>query len=163
SGPPRPLVISESAPLRITMARSGDPASCIDALNPSAIDSTATRTTTTPAMPMMATMDDPSRCGMVRRLSTVTATICLSPPTSVPPQRIGDAQANGLCGRERTGQQAQDGHQPGAGHDVAGRQEEGRQQPVGGVAALHEEPRHPEPDGAAEQRDEQRFAEHDGK
>ena len=55
SAPETPLVISLSAPLRITSARSGDPDPCIAAANPAAIDSTDTNTTTTPAMPTMAT------------------------------------------------------------------------------------------------------------
>ena len=75
STPVRPLVISLSAPLRITSTRAGEPASCIAALNPAAIDSTDTSTTTTPAMPMMATPDEPRRCGMVRRLRAVTANV----------------------------------------------------------------------------------------
>ena len=45
------------------------------AVNPEAIDSTETSTITTPAMPMMATPDEPRRCGMVRRLSAVTAMV----------------------------------------------------------------------------------------
>jgi hypothetical protein len=57
----RPLVISLSAPLRITMARDGEPEPRIAAVKPDAIDSTETNTTTTPAMPTMATPDDPSR------------------------------------------------------------------------------------------------------
>ena len=71
----RPLVISLSAPLRMTSARVGEPDSRIAAVNPAAIDSTDTSTTTTPAMPTMATPDEPSRCGMVRRLSAVTAMV----------------------------------------------------------------------------------------
>ena len=75
SVPLTPLVISLSAPLRITSARLGDPASDIAAVKPEAIDSTDTSTTTTPAMPMIATPEEPSRCGMVRRFSSVTATV----------------------------------------------------------------------------------------
>ena len=63
SAPPRPLVISLSAPLRITSARVGEPEPRIAAVKPAAIDSTETSTTTTPAMPTMATPDEPSRCG----------------------------------------------------------------------------------------------------
>ncbi len=44
SGPLSPLVISLSAPLRMTSARSGEPAPRIAAVNPSPIDSTATST-----------------------------------------------------------------------------------------------------------------------
>ena len=42
---------------------------------PSAIDSTATKTRTTPAMPTIATDDEPSRCRMERMLTLVTAMI----------------------------------------------------------------------------------------
>ena len=73
-----PLVISLSAPLRITIARLGEPASAIAAVKPEAIESTDTSTTTTPAMPMMATPEEPRRCGMVRRFSSVTATVWLN-------------------------------------------------------------------------------------
>ena len=61
SVPLTPLVISLSAPLRITSARDGEPDSPIAAVKPAAIDSTDTSTTTTPAMPMMATPDEPRR------------------------------------------------------------------------------------------------------
>ncbi len=73
SGPVRPLVISDCDPLRRTIARSGDPVPCTAALKPSPIDSTDTSTTTTPAMPMTATIEELSRCGIVRMLTSVTA------------------------------------------------------------------------------------------
>ena len=77
SGPPRPLVISLSAPLRITSARTVEPDCSMAAEKPCAIDSTDTSTMTTPAMPTMATPEEPRRCGMVRRFSIVTAMVCL--------------------------------------------------------------------------------------
>ncbi len=73
--PLTPLVISLSAPLRITSARVGEPEFCIAAVKPAAIESTDTSTTTTPAMPMMATPDELRRWGMVRRLSAVMAMV----------------------------------------------------------------------------------------
>ena len=60
-----PLDSSESAPCRMTIARSGRPALTIAFSNPSAIDSTPTSTTTTPAMPMIATPAELNRCGIV--------------------------------------------------------------------------------------------------
>ena len=75
SGPPRPLVISLSAPLRMTSARLADPDPRMAAANPAEIDSTDTKTTTTPAMPITATADEPSLAGMVRRLSAMMATV----------------------------------------------------------------------------------------
>ncbi len=76
SGPSNPLVISLSDPLRSTSARRGDPASSSAAPNPAAIDSTETNTTTTPAMPTIATADELNRCGMVRTLNARTAATC---------------------------------------------------------------------------------------
>ena len=61
SAPPSPLVISESAPLRMMRTRLGEPAAVMAARNPSAIDNTATNAITTPAMPTMATTEEPSR------------------------------------------------------------------------------------------------------
>jgi hypothetical protein len=84
SGPSRPLVNSVSEPLRMTSARPGEPDPCMAAEKPAAIDSTDTKTTTTPAIPMMATADELSLAGIVRRLSAITAAVCLSQlPTSV--------------------------------------------------------------------------------
>ena len=77
SSPLSPLVISLSAPLRMTSARSGEPDDCIAAAKPAAIESTETKTTTTPAMPTIATPDELSRWGMVRTFSARTASVCL--------------------------------------------------------------------------------------
>ena len=57
------------------LARSGDAAEDIAAKNPCAIESTATSTITTPAMPTTATADEPRRWEIVRMLSDVTAMI----------------------------------------------------------------------------------------
>src|SRR5678816_2099510 len=73
-----PLVSSVSAPVRRMRARSGEPDPVIAAANPAAIESTETKTMTTPAMPIMATADEPSREGIVRRLTDMTAIVCLS-------------------------------------------------------------------------------------
>ena len=77
----RPLTISLSAPERITMAVSGDPVAAIVLRNPSAMESTATKIATTPAMPTMATSDEVARWPIVRRFSSVTTTTCESQPT----------------------------------------------------------------------------------
>jgi hypothetical protein len=45
------------------------------AWKPSAIDSTAVKTMTTPPMPTIATIDEPRRCGIERRVTPVTAII----------------------------------------------------------------------------------------
>ena len=59
----RMLIISLSAPERITIAVSGEPVVAIVLRKPSAIDSTATNTATTPAMPTTATSDEAERAG----------------------------------------------------------------------------------------------------
>ena len=75
ASPARPLDISSLAPPRMMRARSGWPAFFIAARKPSAIDSTATNTMTTPAMPTTATADEPRRWRMVRMLSQATEKI----------------------------------------------------------------------------------------
>ena len=67
----RPLLSSVSLPPRMTMAVSGEPAPARAARNPSAMESTATKTTTTPATPVTATRDEPARCGTVRSVSAI--------------------------------------------------------------------------------------------
>ena len=139
SGPPRPLVISLSAPLRMTSARLGEPERCIAAVKPAAIDSTDTKTTTTPAMPTIATSDEPSRGGMVRRLSAMTASVCrqsahgqlllsasvilsrMAPTAGIAPARRPSATISADAERE-----------------VARRQHEHRQHAARRIAALHD-------------------------
>ena len=58
-------------------ARRCDPVPAIAVRNPAAIDNTETKTTTTPAIPIMATAQDPILAGIVRRLVSITATVCL--------------------------------------------------------------------------------------
>ena len=76
SSPEKPLVISVSLPDRMTITVRGSPLPCIAARNPSAIDSTAQNTMTTPPIPMMATTEEPSRCGIDCRVTVVTAMVC---------------------------------------------------------------------------------------
>ena len=66
-----PLLSSVSLPPRMTIAVSGDPAPASAARNPSAMESTATKTTTTPATPVTATRDEPARCGTVRSVRAI--------------------------------------------------------------------------------------------
>jgi hypothetical protein len=61
SSPENPLVISVSLPARITITVRGSPVPCIAARNPSAIESTAVNTMTTPPIPMIATTEEPRR------------------------------------------------------------------------------------------------------
>src|ERR1700752_1991084 len=128
SAPSRPLVISLSAPLRITGARLGEPDPVIAAEKPAAIDSTDTNTTTTPAIPTTATADELSRAGIVRRFSAVTAMICLSAlamiSASPPPQRVGDREPHGGHRRHDARQHPHEGHQGDAYQHVARRQHE---------------------------------------
>ena len=69
------LVISVSAPLRSTTAKSAGPLGVIAARKPAAIESTPTKTATTPAMPTAAAVAAPLRSGSVRRLKSVTLVI----------------------------------------------------------------------------------------
>ena len=70
---PRPLDISLFAPSRRTIAMSSRPVDVTARRNPCAIDRTPTNTTTTPAMPAVATMAEPLRRGMVHTPNHVTA------------------------------------------------------------------------------------------
>src|SRR6478672_8790788 len=118
-----PLVSSLSAPLRRTSARSGEPEPRMAAEKPAAIDSTDTKTTTTPAMPTIATPDEPSRAGIVRRLSAITASVWrIHFATSASPERFGDPQPHGAPGGQRAGQHAHRQHQREAEQDVLRRQ-----------------------------------------
>ena len=58
------------------IALSVDPDPFMAAEKPAEIDSTDTNTMTTPAIPMMATVEEPSRAGIVRKLRNSTATVC---------------------------------------------------------------------------------------
>src|SRR6478735_3690306 len=107
SGAEIPLVISLSAPLRSTSARESDPVCSIAAEKPCAIDNTDTSTITTPAMPTMATPEEPSRCGMVLKFNIVTANVWEIKFTSGPPQRVGDLQVHRRERRQRAGDQSE--------------------------------------------------------
>jgi hypothetical protein len=67
-----------SEPVRNIRALSREPEPINAALNPAEMESTDTKTMTTPAMPMMATTEDPRREGIVRRLTDMTAIVCFS-------------------------------------------------------------------------------------
>ena len=110
SGPDRPLVISLSAPLRITSARDGEPEPRMAAVKPAAIDSTDTSTTTTPAMPTMATPDEaePLRNGpQVERRDGKRLRDPAEHYVSGAPQRVGDLQLHALKRGHQAGEQAQ--------------------------------------------------------
>ena len=76
SSPTTMLIISEVAPLRSTMALLGDAEFSIVLRMPCAMDSTLTITATTPAIPMTAVTEDPTRWGMERRLNSAIEAIC---------------------------------------------------------------------------------------
>src|SRR5262245_1066269 len=94
--PPMPLVISVSEPRCMISARSGNPVPFKADENPTEIDNTETNTITTPAMPIIATMEEPIRAGSVCRLIHITARVCLSHAISVlcPPQCVGNTQSH---------------------------------------------------------------------
>ena len=74
---------------------------CIAARKPSAIDSTATNTMTTPAMPMIATTEEPSRCRIDRRLTRGDGDDLRQPVHGTSPlrcaQRVDDLAAGCAC------------------------------------------------------------------
>src|SRR5207244_2161990 len=96
----------------------GSPTVAMAALKPSAIDSTPRKTTTTPAMPMIATVDDPSRWRIERRLTPVTAMICES-MTLVPPQGVHDAEPPGLPGGHGARREPEGDHDHNADDEIA--------------------------------------------
>ena len=73
-----PLTISLSAPLRRTIAASGEPEAVSVLWKPTPIDSTPTSTATTPAMPNTAAATEPRRCGMLSRPNLLTEATCES-------------------------------------------------------------------------------------
>src|SRR5882672_5166067 len=129
--PGKPLVISESAPRRMTIARLGEPALAIAARKPSPIESTATNTITTPAMPITATAEELRRCGIVRTLSAATVRVweshCIM---SGPPEGVGDTQAHRGHGGQRAGDDAERAAQEQPDHDVTAPHDEHRQKRV---------------------------------
>src|SRR4051812_9077276 len=120
SVPSRPLVISVSTPFRRMSARSADPVPIIADENPEEIDSTDTNTITTPAIPMIATMEDPSRDGMVCRFISVTAIVCLSQVITFlrPSQRVGNLKTHRTHSRHDAGYQSHQQHQDDSSSDV---------------------------------------------
>ena len=73
------LDISVSLPARSTSAVPDEVPLSMTLRKPSAIDSTATNTATTPAKPTTATLDEPSRCRRLIRFTPVTASVCDEP------------------------------------------------------------------------------------
>jgi len=68
----KPLTISLSAPLRSTIAESGDPEEVIARRNPTRMDSTPTNTVTTPAIPTTDAATEPRRWGTLNSPNAVT-------------------------------------------------------------------------------------------
>src|ERR1051326_3653338 len=114
----KPLTISLSAPLRRTIAASGEPEAAMARRKPTAMDSTPTSTATTPATPNTAAATEPRRCGILRTPKVVIAPTCESqltgPAMLDPPQSIGHSQAHGLQGRKNSSDQPKHQAQPGA-------------------------------------------------
>ena len=161
SGPSKPLVISLSdaaAQHERAPRRAG---ACSAAAKPAAIDSTDTNTTTTPAMPMMATADElkplrnrphaerehrrnlpqPSHLTSLNRRTFERRTPHDSLHALLSASVIRSRMA--ATRRHDAGQDAHRHHQPHAEQHVARRQQEDRQQAAGRVAALHEQPGEP--------------------
>src|SRR5688572_22026861 len=155
SGPSSPLVSSVSAPLRITSARPGEPEPCIAAAKPAAIDSTETNTTTTPAIPIMATADELRRAGMVRKFSAMMAAVWAIHFTSGSPQGVGDPQLHCAERRRRPGEEPHGDHECDADRDIAWRQHEDWQHAARRVSLLHEQPGEREPEPSPDEHDEE--------
>src|SRR5262245_12713987 len=148
--PLRPLVISESAPLRRMMTRSGEPASVSAARKPSAIESTATNTITTPAMPTTATADELRRCGIVRTLSAETASVCVNQRNILrPPQRVRDPEPHRRRRRQRARDHPERAAQDQSHHHIAAPHGEHGQERVVEAAALHGHPGKADAEAAA--------------
>src|SRR5262245_13451984 len=98
SSPSSLLVISVSEPARRTRVRPFEPEPSIAAENLAEIDSTDTNTTTTPAIPIIATVEEFNLLGIVRRLSSMTATVCLNHLKQfllASSDSVGDSQPHG--------------------------------------------------------------------
>src|SRR5262249_49620697 len=112
---PRPLVISLLDPLRKTTTESGGAPEVITLRKPTAIESTPTRTATTPATPITAAITDPRRCGMPIRPNFVTEATWenqLRGPEAIwknlhSTQGVSDSEAHGLKCRQRARGSAQ--------------------------------------------------------
>src|SRR5262245_44207809 len=114
SGPSTLLVSSVSTPVLMIIARFGEPEPLIAAANPAEIERTDTKTITTPAIPIIATVDEPRRAGIVRRLTINTAIVCLSQFIGVFlsfPQSFSDSQTHRTHRRHDTCRQAHEYHQ----------------------------------------------------
>src|SRR5262245_51804232 len=160
SVPSTPLVISVSDPARKTRARPDDPDPAIALENPSDMDSTDTKTTTTPAIPIMATAEEPSRAGIVRRFIIITATVCLNHFTQVlliPSQGVRDSQSHRPKCRHESGQETHQHHKHQADSDVLRRQREKREKTASRIATLHKKPSHCKAQTAAYDGNEKRL------
>src|ERR1017187_4736612 len=107
-------------------------------------------------MPTTATADELSRCGIVLMLRRVTASVCESHLTLVPPQRVSNPQTHRAGRWQDSRQRAKQYGESGPNRDVTIRQNKHRQQAMGGVAAEGDpQPRDPEPDASADDRQQQ--------
>src|SRR5215510_6624215 len=162
SGPSIALVISVSEPARTISARPlAEPdAPPIAVAKPAEIDSTETNTTTTPAIPIMATAEEPKRLGIVRRLTSITAIVCLSQFTRfllISPQSFCNPQPHRAHRRHDSRQKAHQQHQSDTSHNILWRQYKDRKQTARRIAALHDCPRDRKPKTSTRQRDKQRL------
>src|ERR1035441_8749116 len=165
----KPLTISVSAPLRRTIAASGEPEAVMAFSKPTPMESTPTRTATTPAMPMTAAATDPRRCGMLSKPNLLTEATCESPVMgalmfrSHSPEGIGHSETHGLEGGEDAGEHPERNAQPDADEHIHGREVEHRQHATGGVAAGDEQPGQPQTQPASQHRQHAGFGQHERK
>ena len=81
----KPLTISLSAPLRRTIAASGEPEAVMACWKPTPIESTPTRTATTPAMPMTAAATEPRPLGNAQQAELADGGDLRKPVNGSPP------------------------------------------------------------------------------
>src|SRR3990172_12782866 len=113
--------------------------------NPWAMESTATSTATTPAIPKSAAAADPLCPQIDFRLNWVSDATCLnqfSGPAIVlqSPQRVGDAQPARLKRGEDAGRHPERNHQHPTDDDVPGREVEDGQGTVGRIPEGDQKP-----------------------
>src|SRR5712691_4584953 len=160
SSRPRMLIISLSAPERMTIAASGAPVDSIVFLNPWPIESTPTSTATTPATPNIAVAAAPLRRGRVRRLNSMSALVCANQFiwTSLSPQCINRVQPHALQCRQESGESSQQQRDEDSFHELIVREEEVRED-AGRIAGGDAQPAGREADRATDDGNQERLGE----
>src|ERR1035441_7162159 len=119
----KPLTISLSAPLRRTIAPSGEPETVMACLNPAAMESTPTSTPTTPAMPTIVAAAEPRRCGRLNNPNLVMLVTFesqfMGPDILHSPQGVRHVQAHSHERGEDSGDETQRDGEAETGDQIA--------------------------------------------